>query len=179
MVGTRRMPAALRIALLAVLSGIVLAAVGGWLSISVKSDFVARHPAQDWRNDPGTDAFVLTVFVGVSWLIGAGAALCTAALAAKGVRAGQVALTVVLAVFLAYNCQAAYRSADVWEQVSSGTSDPDFVNRNGLLPYLGGLRFGIDLALFGLALLALILLWTPATRRFFRGAVTVVPAVSH
>ena len=34
-------------------------------------------------------------------------------------------------------------------------------------------------ALFGLVLPALILLWTPATRRFFRGAVTVVPAVSH
>jgi Ni/Fe-hydrogenase subunit HybB-like protein len=170
MVEKRRMPAALRMALLAVLLGILLSAVSDWVSITVKSDFAAQHPAQDWRNDLSMDVFLVTVVLGVSWLIGTGAAVFTAALAANGMRAGQIALTVVLAVFLAYNCQAAYGSANVWEQVSSGTSDPDFVDRNGFLPYLGGTRVGTDLVLFVLALLPLILLWTPATRRFFRGA---------
>jgi hypothetical protein len=162
------MPVALRVGLLAVLLGILLSAVSAWMSITVKSDFAAQHPARDWRNDLGTDAFLTTVILGALWLIGTAAAVSTAALAAKGMRAGQIALTVVLAVFLAYSCQAAYGGADVWERVNSGTSDPDFVNRNGFLPYLGGVRVGIDLTLFVLALLPLVLLWTPAARRFFR-----------
>ncbi len=48
-----------------------------------------------------------------------------------------------------------------------GTTEADFVNRNGFLPYEGGLRVGLDLTLLVLAAAPLVLLWLPANREFF------------
>jgi hypothetical protein len=164
------MPVTLRVTLLAVLLGILLSAVGSGVSIALKWDYAARHPARDWRNDLTGDALILTVVLVAAWLVGTAAAVCCAALAARRIRAGQIALTVVLALFVAYTCRATYASADVWDQVGSGTTDPDFVNRNGLLPYLGGVGIWLDLTLFVLAVVSLVLLWLPATRRYYAPA---------
>jgi hypothetical protein len=70
-------------------------------------------------------------------------------------------------VFIVYAAQALYGGLDVWERVSSGTTDADFVDHNGLLPYLGGLRVGFDIALLVLAVVPLVLLWLPVTRRYY------------
>jgi hypothetical protein len=167
MVDKTPMPVTLRVALLAVLFGSVLSAVSGGVSIAMKWDYANRHPAQDWRNDLGLDAFFVTLVLVVAWLVGTSVVVFSAALAAKRIRAGQILLTGVLALFVVYACQATYGSADVWDKVDAGTTDPDFVNRNGFLPYLGSIRIGIDLTLLVLAVVPLVLLWLPATRRFY------------
>jgi hypothetical protein len=167
MVEKTPMPVPLRVALLAVLFGSVLSAVSAGVSIIMKWDYANRHPAQDWRNDLGLDAFFVTLVLVVAWLVGTSAVVFSVSLAAKRIRAGQILLTGVLALFVVYACQATYGSADVWDKVDAGTTDPDFVNRNGFLPYLGSIRIGIDLTLFVLAVVPLVLLWLPATRRFY------------
>jgi hypothetical protein len=164
------MPVSLRVTLLAVLLGILLSAVRSGISITMKWDYAARHPAQDWRNDLSPDALILTVVLAAAWLVGAAAVVGSAVLAAKRIRAGQIALTIVLALFVAYTCRGTYASADVWDRVGSGTTDPDFVNRNGLLPYLGGVGIWLDLMLFVLAVVPLVLLWLPGTRRYYAPA---------
>jgi hypothetical protein len=98
------MPVSLRVTLLAVLLGILLSAVRSGISITMKWDYAARHPAQDWRNDLSPDALILTVVLAAAWLVGAAAVVGSAVLAAKRIRAGQIALTIVLALFVAYTC---------------------------------------------------------------------------
>ena len=66
-------------------------------------------------------------------------------------------MTGVLVVFAVYAAGRAYQGVVVWDAVGSGTSTADFVDRNGLLPYLGALGAGLDLALVALAVVALVL----------------------
>lgn len=163
-------PAPLRVALSAVAAGIVVSAVGSGLAIAAKWQYAAQHPSDDWRTDPGGNAFILTVLLIGAWLLGTAGAAASAALAAHRLRAGQIALTVVLGLFAVYSCWSGYGSADVWERVGSNTAEADTINRDDLLPYWGGYRVALDLTLLALAVLPLVLLWLPAARRFYRTA---------
>jgi hypothetical protein len=135
-------PAPLRVALYAVVAGIVLSGVASAVAIVMKWRYAAAHPSDDWRTDPDTDAFILTVLLGVAWLLAAAVTALAGALAAQRQRPGQVVLTVMLGIFTVAAC---------WNP----------------LPRWGGFGVALDLLLFALAVVALVLLWLPGTRRFY------------
>jgi hypothetical protein len=155
------------VVLAAVVAGVVLSAVGRGITIGIMWLDASRHPSSDWRTDPTMNAELVTILLVVPWLVGALAALFTGLLTGLGSRPGQVALTVLLGLVLAYNCSVGYHDADEALDASSGVMDQRWVDQHGGMVYLGGVRTLLDLALVLLAVLALVLLWVPAARRFY------------